>query len=131
MLITFRNVKLDLVKVVRKETGKIQLALLVTKYIPSLDQPGEMEVDYSYIINENNGINTVESINPACNLNTIKSTFTFITGEVDKVELENNDIYLATDSPNCIVSTRWYTLLENYSTEKESFNNDLLDKVLI
>ena len=131
MLITFRNVKLDLVKVVRKETGKIQLALLVTKYIPSLDQPGEMEVDYSYIINENNGINTVESINPACNLNTIKSTFTFITGEVDKVELENNDIYLATDSPNCIVSTKWYTLLENYSTATQSFNNDLLDKVLI
>ena len=131
MLITFRNVKLDLVKVIRKETGKIQLALLVTKYIPSLDQPGEMEVDYSYIINENNGINTVESINPACNLNTIKSTFTFITGEADKVELENNDIYLATNSPNCIVSTKWYTLLENYSTEKESFNNDLLDKVLI
>ena len=131
MLITFRNVKLDLVKVVRKETGKIQLALLVTKYIPSLDQPGEMEVDYSYIINENNGINTVESINPACNLNTIKSTFTFITGEADKVELENNDIYLATDSPNCIVSTKWYTLLENYSTATQSFNNDLLDKVLI
>ena len=131
MLITFRNVKLQLVKVMRRETGKIQLALLVTKQIPSLDKPGEMEVDYSYIINENNGINTVESINPACNLNTIKSTFTFITGEADKVELENNDIYLATDSPNCIVSTKWYTLLENYSTEKESFNNDLLDKVLI
>ncbi len=131
MLITFRNVKLDLVKVVRRETGKVQLALLVTKYIPNLDKPGEMEVDYSYIINENNGINTVESINPACNLNTIKSTFTFITGEADKVELENNDIYLATDSPNCIVSTKWYTPLENYSTEKESFNNDLLDKVLI
>ena len=132
MLITYNNSKLQLVKVMRKETGKVQLALLVTKQIPSLDKPGEMEMDYSYIINENNGLNTLASINNSVNLNTIKKTFTFITSNSAKhIALENNSIYLASNSPNCIVSTKWYVLLENYSTATHSFNSNLLNKVLI
>ena len=89
-------------------------------------------MDYSYIINENNGLNTLASINNNVNLNTIKKTFTFITNNNAKhIALENNSIYLASNSPNCIVSTKWYILLENYSTATQSFNSNLLNKVLI